>query len=271
MKRSMSSYLISILIGLLLINAFMYYQQPKMTFYPLTKLDATPDDWGLTYENVRLHTADGFALHGWYVPHAGAEQVLLFFHGNAGNISHRRASLAIFHRLGLNVLMIDYRGYGQSEGSPTEHGLYRDAAAAWTYLINEKGFSENNLVVFGRSLGGAVAVDLASKVTARGLILESTLSSSRDFAHLVLPVLSRLIYMRFDFASVAKMPKVKAPVLVLHSPDDEIMPFELGERVFKAANEPKSFVRMRGGHNDGVHLSQPEYEQALAGWLKALR
>ncbi|MES0328422.1 MAG: alpha/beta hydrolase, partial [Gammaproteobacteria bacterium] len=195
------------------------------------------------------------------------EQVLLFFHGNAGNISHRRASLEVFHRLGLNVLMIDYRGYGQSQGSPSEAGLYLDAAVAWSYLVDEKGFDANQVVIFGRSLGGAVATDLASNVSARALILESTLSSSRDFAQLVFPVLSRLIFMRFDFDSAAKLSHVKTPVLVLHSPDDEIMPFELGETVFEAANEPKAFVRMRGGHNDGFHLSQPEYEQSMGEWL----
>lgn len=266
----MSSYLISLLIALLLINAFMFYQQPNMTFYPLSKLDATPTNWSLDFEDVTLQTTDGVALHGWYVPAAGSEQVLLFFHGNAGNISHRRASLEVFHRLGLNVLMIDYRGYGQSQGSPSETGLYLDAAAAWAYLVDDKGFAANDVVIFGRSLGGAVAVDLASNVSARGLILESTLSSSRDFAQLVFPVLSRLIFMRFDFASAAKMLSVNAPVLVLHSPDDEIMPFKLGEAVFAAANEPKAFVRMRGGHNDGYQLSQPEYELSLGEWLRAL-
>ena len=267
MQRPMSSYIISLLIALLLLNAFMYFQQPNMTFYPLSELDGTPANWGLDFENVNLQTTDGVRLHGWYVPAAGSEQVLLFFHGNAGNISHRRASLEVFYRLGLNVLMIDYRGYGQSQGSPSEAGLYMDASAAWAYLLDEKGFAADQVVIFGRSLGGAVAVDLASNVSARGLILESTMSSSRDFAQLVFPVLSRLIFMRFDFDSAAKLPSVKTPVLVLHSPDDEIMPFELGETVFEAANEPKAFVRMRGGHNDGFHLSQPEYEQALGEWL----
>lgn len=270
MTRPMSSYLTSLLIGLVLLNAFMYFQQPRMIFYPVSGLEATPADWGLGYEAVSLQAADGVGLHGWYVPAEGAKQVLLFFHGNAGNISHRRASLEIFHRLGLNVLIIDYRGYGKSEGSPGEAGLYKDAMAAWDYLINERGFAADEVVIFGRSLGGAVAVQLASQVPARGLIVESTLSSARDFAQVAFPILSRLIVMRYDFNSVAKLPKVQAPVLVLHSPDDEVMPFHLGERVFAAASEPKSFVRLRGGHNGGFYLSQPEYEQALAEWLRGL-
>jgi len=270
MTRPMTSYLISLLIGLLLLNALMFFQQPRMIFYPLTELESTPANWGLDFEDVNLQTTDGVLLHAWYVPAAGSEQVLLFFHGNAGNISHRRASLEVFHRLGLNVLMVDYRGYGQSEGSPSEAGLYRDAAAAWSYLVEEKGFSANQVVIFGRSLGGAVAVDLASHVSARSLIVESTLSSSRDFAQMVFPVLSRLIFIRFDFDSTEKIQHVNSPVLVLHSPDDEIMPFELGERVFEAAHKPKSFVRLRGDHNAGFQLSQPEYEQSLGEWLKAL-
>lgn len=270
-KRPMSSYLTSLLIGLVLLNAFMYFQQPRMIFYPMPVLESTPAQWGLVYEDVALQAADGVRLHGWYVPAAGAEQVLLFFHGNAGNISHRRASLEIFHRLGLNVLMIDYRGYGQSEGSPDEAGLYRDAMAAWDYLIDERGFAADEVVIFGRSLGGAVAVQLASQVPARGLIVESSLSSARDFARVVFPLLSRLIVLRYDFNSVAKLPQVQAPVLVLHSPEDEVMPFHLGERVFAAAPEPKLFVRLRGDHNNGFYLSQPEYEQALAEWLRALR
>ncbi|MDT8453460.1 MAG: alpha/beta hydrolase [Gammaproteobacteria bacterium] len=271
MTRPMSSYLTSLLIGLVLLNVFMYFQQPKMIFYPLSGLEATPADWGLGYEDVALQTTDGVRLHGWYVPAPGSKQVLLFFHGNAGNISHRRASLEIFHRLGLNVLIIDYRGYGKSEGSPGEAGLYMDAMAAWDYLINERGFAADEVVIFGRSLGGAVAVQLAAQVPARGLIVESTLSSARDFAQVAFPILSRLIVMRYDFNSVAKLPRVQAPVLVLHSPDDEVMPFHLGERVFEAAPEPKAFVRLRGDHNSGFYLSQPEYEQVLAEWLKGLR
>lgn len=242
-----------------------------MIFYPVSGLVATPADWGLGYEAVSLQAADGVGLHGWYLPAEGAERVLLFFHGNAGNISHRRASLEIFHRLGLNVLIIDYRGYGKSEGSPGEAGLYKDAMAAWDYLITERGFAADEVVIFGRSLGGAVAVDLASRLPARGLIVESTLSSARDFAQVAFPILSRLIVMRYDFNSVAKLPQVQVPVLVLHSPDDEVMPFHLGERVFEAAPEPKSFVRLRGGHNGGFYLSQPEYEHALAEWLRGLR
>ena len=270
MKRPMSSYVTSILIGLLLINAWMYFQQPKMIFFPFKVIEQTPADWGLEYEDVAIRTEDGFELNGWYLPAPGAQRVLLFFHGNAGNISHRRESLAIFHKLGLNVLIVDYRGYGKSEGSPSESGLYMDAMAAWSYLTEERGFAANKVVIFGRSLGGAVATNLASRVEVSGLILESTFTSARDFAKAVFPMLSRILVMRFGLNTDEAIQQVHNPVLVLHSPDDDIIPFHLGERVFELANEPKQFFSMHGDHNSGFYLSQPEYEQTLAEWLAML-
>ena len=270
MKRRMSSYLLSILIGLLVINVWMYYQQPKMIFFPFKEMNENPHDWGMSYIDLAIHTEDGLELDGWYVPFANSKQVVLFFHGNAGNMSHRRASLQILHDLGVNVLMVDYRGYGKSEGSPSESGLYLDAMAAWRYLIDEKDFAANDVVIFGRSLGGAVAANLASKVESRGLILESTFSSARDFAHAVMPVISRMVLMRFGLNTAEAVQQVHSPVLVLHSPDDDLIPFELGERVFELANEPKHFVKLRGDHNNGFYLSQPQYGRVLADWLKRL-
>lgn len=270
MKRRISSYLLSIFIGLLVINAWMYYQQPKMLFFPFKDVAENPRDWGMSYIDVAIHTEDGLELDGWYVPFSGAKQVVLFLHGNAGNISHRRASLQIFHNLKMNVLMVDYRGYGLSEGSPSEAGFYLDAMAAWSYLIDEKGFAENDVVIFGRSLGGAVAANLASQVEARGLILESTFTSSRDMADSLFPVLSHLLFVRFDLNTDERIQTVHSPVLILHSPNDDVIPYELGERVFELANEPKQFYRLRGDHNSGFYQSQPAYEQVLAEWMRAL-
>jgi len=267
----MASYIIIFVLSLLPLNVWLYYQQPRMTFYPTRALDQTPADWGLGYEDVTLNTADDVQLHGWYIPAQQAEQVLLFFHGNAGNISHRRESIELFHRLGLNVFIIDYRGYGKSRGKPSEQGLYQDASAAWRYLIDEKGFASDQVLIFGRSLGGAVAAKLASGVQARGLILESTLSSARDFARVAFPVLSRLVFTRYGFNTAENIRNVNYPVLVLHSPDDEIMPFQLGEKVFQSAHEPKRFVRMQGGHNNGFLQSQPGYEQELGSWLAMIQ
>jgi len=266
----MISYVIIIALGLLLLNVWMYFQQPQMIFYPVRELYQTPADWGLDYEDVTLNTADNVQLHGWYIPNQQSEQVLLFFHGNAGNISHRRDSLELFHQLGLSVFIIDYRGYGRSHGEPDEQGLYQDAAAAWRYLMEEKGIAGDQILIFGRSLGGAVATRLAAGVQARGLILESTFSSARDVAKAVFPVLSRLVLTRYDFNTVENIRHVQYPVLVLHSPDDEIIPFQLGEKVFQAARQPRHLVRMQGNHNDGFLQSQPAYAQALDSWLQGI-
>lgn len=269
-KESMTSLVIYTVVGLLLLNLMMYFQQPHMIFFPMSKLYQTPDNWGLEYENVSFTTEDQVKLHGWFLPNAESDNVLLFFHGNAGNISHRRDSIEIFHRLGLNVFIFDYRGYGQSEGKPDEQGLYRDANAAWHYLTEDKGFDADSIILFGRSLGGAVAAKLAAEVQAQGLMLESTLSSAREFAREVFKILSRLVVIRYDFNTLKHIQKVNCPVLVLHSPDDEIMPYRLGRKVYESANQPKQFVRMRGDHNTGFFLSQPEYEQEMARWLRAI-
>jgi fermentation-respiration switch protein FrsA (DUF1100 family) len=224
-------------------------------------------DWGLPYQDVNLTTADGIQLHGWYIPHADSSKVLLFFHGNAGNISHRGASIAIFHRLGLNVFIIDYRGYGKSQGDPDEAGLYRDADAAWQYLTQEKGVDKDNIIIFGRSLGGAVATRLAAEVHPAALILESTFSSARDMAKSLFPIIYRLLIFRYRFNSMGRIKQINCPLLVMHSPDDEIIPFHVGEKLFNAANEPKRLIKMKGDHNNGFLLSQPAYEQSLRAFI----
>jgi fermentation-respiration switch protein FrsA (DUF1100 family) len=260
--------LISALIALVLLNGFLYLAQPRMIFFPYAKLDATPKEWGLDYENVRFDAEDGVQLHGWLVPRSGSRRILLFFHGNAGNISHRGESIGIFHRLGLNVFIIDYRGYGASKGKPTELGLYRDARAAWRYLTHERGFAPSDIIVFGRSLGGVVAAHLASQERPGALILESSFSSAEDAAREIFPLLSRLVPLRFELDAAGYVRGVKCPVLVFHSPDDEVIPFHLGRKLFDAAPDPKHFVELRGGHNDGFILSGRDYERALGEFLQ---
>ena len=264
----MISSLVVVLVALGLLNGWMLLQQPGMIFFPYRDLDAVPSDWGYVYEDVFVTTDDRVRLHGWYIPHPQAQRVVLFFHGNAGNIAHRGDSIAIFHRLGLNVFIFDYRGYGRSEGSASEQGLYRDATAAWRYLTQTRGFDAREIVLFGRSLGGAVAAQLAAAQRPGALILESTLSSARDFAHSVFPLLSRLVVVRYDFNTVDSLARVHCPVLVLHSPTDEIMPFALGEKVYAAAREPKRLVELQGDHNSGFLQSQPGYQRELGGFIR---
>jgi fermentation-respiration switch protein FrsA (DUF1100 family) len=270
MKKGIITVITSLLLAAVLLvafNAWIWFQQASMIFVPMRGMDATPADWGLEYQEVILHTSDGVGLYGWYLPSPGAKDVLLFFHGNAGNISQRGESLSIFHRLGLNVLIIDYRGYGRSGGAPSEEGLNRDAEAAWRYLRQDRGFAASNIVLFGRSLGGAVAARLATEVKPAALILESTFSSARDVATAYYPILSKLILLRFTFDTVTRISTVDCPLLLIHSPDDQVIPFYMGERVYKAAHEPKSLLRLHGDHNRGFLISQPEYQRGLRQFL----
>ena len=255
---------------LIVVNAYIYVKQPGMVFYPLKEIDATPKDWGLSYDAVELKLADKTRISGWYLSHPQADKTLLFFHGNGGNISHRGDSIYIFHKLKFNVLIIDYPGYGKSEGSPSESGLYQSADAAWQYLISDKKVNPENIIIFGRSLGGAVATDLASRVKAGGLILESTFSSARDFIDIAFPVFSHFIYLRYSFDSLNKIKKVGTPVLVIHSPNDEIVPFELGQKLFAAVQSEKEFLQIEGGHNDGFMQSIRPYMQTLRIFIQSL-
>lgn len=263
----MISSAISVFISVGILGGLLYLMQPSMVFYPYRELEATPNSWGLEYEDLYLSGSDGVKLNGWYIPRENAKEVVLFFHGNGGNISHRGDSIEIFHRLGLNVLIIDYRGYGKSEGTPSEEGLYEDARTAWRYLIDRRGFKGEQIVIFGRSIGAAVATRLAAELAAeRGpakVILESAFSSARDMADRTLPIISRITVLRYSFNSIERIKEIKARLLMLHSPDDEIIPYALGEKLYQAANVPKQFVKLKGDHNYGFILSQPEYEQVL--------
>ena len=264
LRATLLLFALVVLLGSMKMSGAM---EQRLLYFPDRQLVATPAIFDLSFEEVTLTTSDNVQLHGWSVPGEKGKPVVLFFHGNAGNISHRAASVEIFHRLGMNVFIFDYRGYGKSQGEPDENGLYADARAAWRYLTQQRGFEQGDIILFGRSLGGAVAAELAAEIRPGGLILESTISSARDVANAVFPILSRLIFLRYDFNTASHVRRVVVPVLVLHSPDDEIIPFHLGEKVFQAANEPKSFMKMRGDHNSGFLMSQPDYERALGAFV----
>ncbi len=268
MKKKMINFLLLSFISLLLINIWVYFLQPGMIFFPYSQLNSTPQDWGLKYEDVILTTSDQVKIHGWYLPAKKSRQVVLFFHGNAGNISHRGDSLKLFHSLGLNVFIIDYRGYGKSEGVMSEMGSYRDAMAAWDHLVKQRGFKPGNIVIFGRSLGGAIATQLATKVNAQVLIVESTFSSVKDMADIMMPIISKLIYLRYQFNTEKIISQVNSPVLLMHSQDDEIIPYELGQKVFSSAKSPKYHFELTGSHNEGFTRNVAEYKKEIKWFLE---
>lgn len=247
--------------------------QSQLVHQPLVggrDLVASPADIGLDYRPLEFETKDGERLHGWWVPADDPRATLLFFHGNAGNISHRLRSLAIFNELGLDVLLFDYRGYGQSTGRPSEAGLYRDARAALNCVQNACGLARDEdlpLVYFGRSLGGAVAAWLAVREPPRALIIESAFTSVPELAADLYPWLPVRWLARLEYNTRDAVTRVEVPVLVIHSREDEIIPFGHGEAIVQAAAGPASLLEMQGDHNTGFIVSDETYRRGLASFL----
>jgi uncharacterized protein len=254
--------------GVLVLAVYLY--QPRLLYFPnlpSREITATPAAIGLAYETVSVTTDDHVTLDGWFVPASRARGVLLFCHGNAGNISHRLDSLKIFNDLGLSTLIFDYRGYGRSEGSPSEEGTYRDAQAVWRYLTETRAIAANRIVLFGRSLGASIAAHLASQTQPAALIVESAFTSAPDLAQELYPFLPARALSRFRYDTRASLRSVGSPVLVIHSRDDEIIPFSHGQALYAAAPGEKQFLELRGSHNEGFLLTGEKYREALARFL----
>lgn len=251
----------------LILAGFIFVFQSQFVYYPTRPVTTDPADISLEFENVTLETKDGVRLSGWFIPHSDARGVLLFCHGNAGNIGHRMESIEIFHRLGLDVFIFDYRGYGQSEGKPSETGTYQDAEAAWRHLTKKRQIEPGRIIIFGRSLGGAVAAWLAQHHTPAALILESSFTSLPDIAATLYPYLPVRLLLRFKYSTAEYLKKIDCPVLIVHSPDDDIMPFSHGQRLFATASEPKSFLEIGGTHNEGFLTSGSHYQESLNAFI----
>lgn len=248
---------------------FVKYIETRSLFFPYRPIEILPSNLGYQFEDIYFQTLDKERLNAWFFPSPGAKKTLLFFHGNAGNISHRMEKVSIFKKLGMNVFIVDYRGYGKSSGQPSEKGLYLDAQAAYDYLIENKKISPQDIIVFGESLGAQAAVDLASKNKAGGLILEESFTSAKDMSRAVYPFLPTIfLSLRLDAAS--KIKKVTCPKLIIHSRNDEIVPFRLGEKLFQNATEPKTFLVIFGGHNSAFMDSLDSYAKGIGKFVNNL-
>lgn len=232
-------------------------------------------------EDCYFEAADGVRLHGWFcspyrkvgdaLEPVPAETVLLWFHGNAGNITYRYEMIRMLIAIPVRIFIIDYRGYGKSEGHPTESGLYLDARAAWDYLIGERRIGAANIVIFGKSLGGAPAIDLASQVKPGGLIVQSSFTSASDMAASVLPFIPS-VFLHTKMDSKKKIGDVGCPKLFVHSRADEVVPFELGWRLYEAAPEPKRFYEVKGSpHNSTYIVGGKPYLEALRRFVESCR
>ena len=269
MARMLWNVLISVAIAYAAVTALVFLFQSRLVFYPEVgrEMVVSPQTYGLKFEAADIPTADGETLSAWWVPADEPRGTMLFFHGNAGNISHRLDYLLLFNRLRFNTLILDYRGYGKSTGSPSEEGTYRDAEAAWDYLRAVRSVQPQNLVIAGESLGGAVATSLAAKVGPRAIVLFSTFTSANDLGAQIYWFLPVRLISRLGYNNAENLKRIKAPVFIAHSRDDDVIPFSHGKKLFEEAAEPKAFLEMRGGHNDGFIFSRPEWGAQLAAFL----
>jgi len=241
--------------------------QSWLMYFPTRGYPTTPSDLGLDFEDLTLKTGDGVSIAAWFVPHADPKGTVIFCHGNAGNISDRLDSVKLLHNMGVNVLIFDYRGYGRSEGRPSEQGTYKDAEAAWRYLVDTRGELPQQVVLFGRSLGGAVAIDLAKRHHPGALVVESTFTSAVDVGRLHYPLLPVRLLLSYRYDSISKVPHITCPKLFLHGRDDTLIPFDNGLKLFEAAAGPKQFIETPGGHNEGGFTYSREYTDRLERFL----
>jgi pimeloyl-ACP methyl ester carboxylesterase len=261
-----------IIIALVVVVALTMMFEDNLIYFPskypdgyweVDNIPAREGDIVPKIEDCNFPTSDGVELHGWYCsPHrksngglvpVPAEMTLLWFHGNAGNISYRYEMIRELMKLPVQVFIIDYRGYGKSGGKPTEQGLYLDARAAWDYLVDERREPPGRIIIFGKSLGGAPAVDLATQVDPAGLIVQSSFTSAGDMAAAVFPFLPRWL-LRTKMDSFHKIAQVDCPKLFIHSQADEVVPYDLGRRLYEAAPEPKQFYEVKGASHNSTYL-----------------
>jgi fermentation-respiration switch protein FrsA (DUF1100 family) len=247
------------------LGVILYFMQPKFLYKPLPEVTYTPGELGLDFENVVFKTEDGLKLTGWYIPADRARYTILFCHGNGGNMMHRLDSLNIFCNLGLNCFIFDYRGYGQSQGKPSEYGTYLDARAAYKWLTEEKKVRPDEIIMFGRSLGASVAAQLASQIETKALVIESAFTSYIDMGREFYPYMPVRWFAAFDYKTDDYIREVHCPVMIIHSRNDEIVPFEFGLELHE-----KEFVEIYGNHNDGFLVSGEVYKKAWTNWVEFL-
>lgn len=260
-------------VGLYLVMLiYLYFVQKSLVFFPSKDFIATPDALDLKYENLNFELDGKSKIHGWYFPNnndtiSAETKAVLFCHGNAGNISMRFPTIELFNELNIPFLIFDYRGFGQSTGELSEQSTYDDAKRCYDFLVRERNFKPENIIIFGRSLGGAVATELAKNEKCGGLILESTFSSAKDAGARIFPIFPIKILLKYNFDSKNKIGQINCPLLVIHSPEDDIIPYDMGEKLFELGREPKTFLKISGLHNERHYLKTGQYVQTLKTFI----
>ncbi len=261
--------LFSLFLGYLLFVAGLEIFQEKLIFYPSAKVYSPPPD--LNIKEVFFETEDGERLHGWWMQTDNKAQTVLFFHGNAGNISHRTQQLRILKELGLNALIFDYRGYGKSSGKiKKEADLYADGVAAWDFVTQTKNIAPGDIILWGKSIGGSIMAEIAQEKEVKAVIFESSFFSATEIAQAHFWYVPVKYLLRFKFEAGKKLPNIPSPILVIHSGDDEMISFVQGQKLFDHAPAPKAFLQISGSHNGGMIESKEEYVRGIREFLEEI-
>ncbi len=237
-------------------------------YFPTRLVELTPEERGLFFEEVFIATPDGKKINGWFIPSPDSEGTILFCHGNGGNIAHRIDFLELFNQAKFNVFIFDYRGYGKSNGRPSEKGLYIDAQSAYDYLKSRPDIDKEEIIIYGESLGGAVAVNLASRNRALALVTFGVFSSTVDIGKTLYPYLPVKLFISQKFDSLSKIKNIHVPKLIVHSLDDEIVPFTQGKALYLEAAPPKEFLELKGGHNEAILIEKEKFLKNFIDFIK---
>jgi hypothetical protein len=267
LKRPVLLFLVLPLAAYAAVCVLVFLTQSRLVYFPGPPPDVTPAARGLDHRDVAITTADGVRLHGWYLAAPGSRGAVLMSHGNAGNVAGRIPHAEAFLDQGLSILLYDYRGYGRSEGSPSEAGTYRDAEAAYDWLVREAG--AERVALYGESLGAGVALELAHRRPAACVVIENAFTSVPALGRRLYPWLPVGLLATIRYDNLAKVGELGAPLLVIHGPGDEIVPFEMGRELFARAAEPKAFLETDGGHNGGGFLRRPGWRAAVGEFVRA--
>jgi pimeloyl-ACP methyl ester carboxylesterase len=259
--------LIGLPLSYLAVAGALYFYQERLVYKPLRTLHGDPLSKGLAYDDLRLATPDGELLHAWYIPAHAAHGTVLYLHGNGGNISSILPDVLVLHELGLNLLLLDYRGYGESSGSPSEQGMYTDVQTAWDYLTATRGIAATQIVIVGYSMGGGVAAWLAERTAPAGLILINTFTSMKDRGSELYPYLPVRQLMRYHYPILERLPQITSPILIAHARDDRTIPIEHGYRLHAAAASPFPVLETDGGHGAGIAAVARLYPHELQAFL----
>ena len=265
------SITIILLLVFIVIVFFFYRFQDRLIFRPYKEIERTPADIDLVFKNINIKTQDSKSIHAWYIERKNPKGVVLFCHGNAGNISHRLDRIELLRKNSYSILIFDYRGYGESESKPDEKGLYNDALSCYQYLVRNLKVKPEDIIIWGCSLGGAVASYVASQKECRFLVLESSFTSISELAKKLYPFLPVKTMLKYTFNTEKHVKSLEVPVLIFHSPEDDLVPFSMGRRLFESAPEPKEFLSIKGSHNDSFYLSRFDILDTLEDFNKRFK